>query len=285
MRVLVIGNFSDLRCGFANFSQQTVIALQRAGLDVTAFDGTYPKVYFRHQIDIEAFFPPDVGDYDIVHLVWNAMTMNHYSGADWAKCHHTSWWDGGPSDASCPFKDAMQIRWSEYGQPDHHQLWYPVPDWVQVLPQPASMFTVGMSTVRGDGAPVVKDSCDRHGWVFNGPNSSWLSIDEEVQRLARSSVNVCWYHTSPIWKNRASAPSMLLASGRPLLINRDSILAHLWDAQDVYHADDDTLESTLTTLASQWIEHPLMQPIDTREALSWTAAAQEMIRVWEEALR
>jgi hypothetical protein len=148
-----------------------------------------------------------------------------------------------------------------------------------------------MSSVRGDGALAVQTICARRGWGFNGPYSSWLTIDEEVQRLARSSVNVCWYHTSPIWKNRASAPSMLLASGRPLLINHDSILAHLWEAPDVYHAgegsgsDLDQLDEALMRIERDWEQGQLRMPTATAAAFSWTAATRELMRVWAEALR
>lgn len=291
MKVLVIGNFSSRRCGFQNFSVQTVTALQRAGVDVTAFDGTYDAVYARQQQGIDGFLPWDVERYDIVHVIWNALTLNHYSGANWSWCQRTSWWNGGPSDATCPFDAAMQIRWSDYPQDGFHYLWYPVPDWVEHLPEPAETFTVGVSTVRGDGAALVKSICEQYGWALNFPEpDQWLSVEDEIRRLAKSTVNVCWYRTPPIWHNRASAPSMLLASGRPLLINNDPLTAHLHDARDVYHVfsehrEDDAgrLDIALFALyqAQRW--NPLMRPMTSRAALAWSTAVARMIDVWRAA--
>ena len=83
---------------------------------------------------------------------------------------------------------------------------------------------------------------------------------------------------------------MLLASKRPLLINRDSILQHLWEAPDLYHAQDEdegnalaSLEAALTQIRIDWEQGTLRLPVDTCARLSWTVGAREMIRVWEEA--
>lgn len=278
----MIGNLSDKRCGFANFTQQTITALQRAGHDVGSFDGTYEQVYARQQQGVNGFLPPNAASYDIVHVIWHAMTLNHYSGCDWTGLK-TSWWDGGPSDATCPFKDAMQIRWSDYPREGYHYLHYPVPDWVTDLPAPDAAFTVGASSVRGDGIAAVQELCESHGWAMNLPTGAWVPLDEEVRRLARSTVNVCWYRTPPLWHNRASAPSMLLASGRPLLIDEDALVAHLFDASDVYHGAWGHLDEALWRVWADWQEKTLTHPTATAEELSWTRAARELARVWATA--
>ena len=285
MNVLLIGNLTDQYCGFANFSHQMITALQRAGVDVTPWDGTYPTIYARREAGepYAGFFPAHVKDYDIVHLIWNAMVMNHYHGADWealAGGPLVSWWDGGPSDACCPFEQWMTIRWSDYPRPGYHHLDYPVPDWVDALPPPDPVFTVGASSVRGDGVADIRQACARRGWALNLPVPGvWRSIDDEIWRLARSTVNVCWYHTAPLWHNRASAPSMLLASKRPLLINDDPLVAHLAHAEDVYHGTD--LEEALDQLA----QAPTRRcPIATADQFSWTHAVERFAGVWEDAL-
>ena len=284
MKVLIIANFSDARCGFRNFADQTVAALQRAGVEVSSFDGAYPSVYARHQIGIDAFFPPDIARYDVVHLIWNAMTMNHYSGADWTTCRLTSWWNGGPSDASCPFEAAMQVKWSDWSRDGHYYQWYPVPDWVDDLPPADPIFTVGASSVRGDGIAEIQQVCAAHGWPVNLPApGQWLSVEDEIRRLARSTVNVCWYHTSPIWQNKASAPSMLLASGRPLAINHDHLVGHLEAAADLYHGED--LEPLLCQIEDDWRQGRLILPTSTAAQLSWTVAAGHFVAAWKGAMR
>lgn len=279
MKVLVVGNFSDTHCGYTNICEQTEIALRRAGHDVTAFDGTYSKVYARREAGLNPFFPDDAASYDIVHVIYSSMTLNHYAGADWTGLR-TSWLDGGPSDAYCPFEAAMQIRWSDYPREGFHYLWYPVPDWITDLPLPTTEFSVGMSSIRGDGVSHVQQLCKKYGWTFNGPTGLWLSVDDEIRRLARSSVNVCWYHTAPHWRNSASAPSMLLASGRPILINHDHMVSHLQEAFDVYCSED--LEEALVGLIESWRQGLLIYPRETRQRLSWTAAVKELERVWRQ---
>lgn len=303
LRVVVIGNLSDRRCGFQNFTQQTLTALARAGARADAFDGSYPLVYQRREIGLDPFFPPRVeAYYDVIHLVWNAMTMNHYSGARWAELAALpgggpiiSWWDGGPSDASCPFLEWMQVRWSDYPRAGYHHLDYPVPDWVEDLPPTAEEFTVGASSVRGDGVAEIQTLCEARGWAMNLPTpGAWLSVEDEVRRLARSSVNVCWYNTPPLWHNRASAPSMLLAAGRPLVINQDPLVAHLWDwpeSAGIYHgrrpphwaAAEGGLGPTLDRVYRDWQHGSLSAPTAPGTALSWTHATDRLQQVWQAA--
>ena len=288
LKVCVIGNLSDRRCGFQNVTAQMGTALRRAGHAVLMFDGTYSEVYRRRESGIESFFPPDILQYDIVHLIWHSMTMNHYNGADWAGLQAgplVSWWDGGPSNTYCPFQEWMQIKWIEYPKSGYHLLPYPVPDWVTDLPEPDPVFTVGASSIRGDGIAELRQVCEQQGWAMNLPTPGvWVSVEDEIRRLARSTVNVCWYDTPPIWQARASAPSMLIAAGRPLLINHDRLLEHLWDAPDLYHGQRTSpdLATCLLTLATH--AGPLRRPIQTAQDLSWTRAVRTLETVWQEAL-
>ena len=300
MRVLLIGNRSDRRCGFQNFTAQMQHALHARGdVELTMYDGTYSAVYARQQDPhryYDGFFPSDVFDFDVVHIVWNAMTMNHYSGAPWQLLNGagitTSWWDGGPSDASCPFGEYMRVKWSDYPREGYEYMAYPVPDWVDDLPATADTFTVGCSSVRGDGVASVRAVCEKHGWDLNLPTPhQWLSIEDEIRRLARSTVNVCWYNTPPLWKNRASAPSMLIAAQRPVLVNEDPLVAHLlpytYD-EGVYHGRKDTdsgqtLEECLIALHILWQAGGLERPRRPLYDLSWTRAARQFVQTWEAA--
>lgn len=301
LSVLLIGNFADRRCGFRNFTDQMQTAMAKyGGATVVPFDGTYTTVYARQQqkeTHYRGMFPDDVEQYNVVHLVWNAMTMNHYAGAPWDDLKHygitTSWWDGGPSDASCPFIDHMQVRWSDYPRPGYEYMHYPVPDWVEDLPEPATAFTVGASSVRGDGVAEIREICERRGWALNLPEpGQWLSVDDEVRRLARSSVNVCWYNTPPLWHNRASAPSMLLAAKRPILINQDPLVAHLHEYTafaGVYcgvRGGESTLnmEACLTLLEQHHRTGQLNRPLIPFEDLCWERAAARFVAVWREAV-
>lgn len=308
MKILIIGNLSDQRCGFQNFSCQMKWAFLRkkkSFSDPTMhfWDGTYSKIYERQQRNAPhaGFFPPcadtkaDLAYYDVIHIIWNAMTMNHYAGADWAKFARAgvtlSWWDGGPSDASCPFEEWMQVKWSDYPREGYHYMAYPVPDWVKDLPPAADTFTVGASSVRGDGIAEIREICAKEGWATNLPTPGvWLSVEDEIRRLARSTVNVCWYNTPPLWKNRASAPSMLIAAQRPLLINDDPLVDHLAYYTDVYRWPRQDLGK------HSYLPHALRQmqrlagkggglvaPQHAFNDLSWSKAVDQFLSVWEGA--
>ncbi len=289
MKILLIANFSDRRCGFQNYAMQTLTALARAGHDVTAYDGTYSAVYARQQTGDPGFLPPDAATYDVIHVIWHALTLNHYSGCTWPAGPLLSWWDGGPSNASCPFADSMQVRWSAYTREGYAYNWYPIPDWIPALPDPPTAFTVGATSVRGDGVAEIRQVCEQHGWATNLPvPDQWLPIEDEVRRLARSTVNVCWYDTPAIWLDRAGAPSMALASHRPLLITDDSLLGHLHAYQDLYHGKiakrgGPTLDMCLSQIA--WDHHggSLRLPGAVLADLSWTRAAEVFTEVWAEA--
>ncbi len=292
MKVLVVYNASDQRCGFANFGSQLVTALGRAGVEVTAWDGTYSVLHARSERGEPDFFPADIESYDVLQTVWHAATLNHYSGAPWSILRHPlrSWWDGGPSNTYCPFADTMQQRWTVYPRDGYHILWYPVVDWVADRPPEAPTFTVGASSVRGDGVPLIDAICAAHGWATNLPApDQWLSIDDEVRRLARSSVNVCWYRTPDLWLDRGGAASTLLAAGRPVLINNDRMLAHLYDAEDIYHCDRAEtptgdvvlLEAALVALAAAPVRR---LPYETATRLSWTAATRVLLDTWTRTL-
>lgn len=272
----------------------------RGDVELTLYDGTYSSVYARQQDPnrvYDGFFPIDIGTYQVVHIIWNALTMNHYAGAHWQLLQQagivTSWWDGGPSDASCPFESVMQVKWSDYPRPGYHYMYYPAVDWIDDLPDPDAAFTLGASSVRGDGVAAVREIAERYGWHMNLPVAGqWLSPEDEIRRLARSTVNVCWYHTPPLWKNRASAPSMLLSARRPMLVNDDPLLEHLKDYgedQGVYHGYKDThngpgLEQSLLYLQKLWRHNGLKCPTRPWFDLRWSKSLRTFMDVWTDAI-
>ena len=287
MRILVVWNASDRRCGFQNYGAQTVRALANAGHHVVPFDGTYSQVYQRREAGADPFLPENGHTYDVIHVIWHAMTLNHYSGATWPKGPSApllSFWDGGPSNCWCPFVDAMDVKWCCYPKEGYRDQWYAIPDWVDDVPAPDPQFTVGVSSIRGDGVPEIVATCERNGWAINQPApDQWIPLEDEVRRLARSTVNVSWYDTIPLWKDRAGGPSTLLASGRPLLITDDSLLGHLVDAPDLYHGKiaargGPDLETSLKAIEADWTAGTLRLPQETVQRLSWS----ESVKVFEQ---
>lgn len=291
MRILVVGNFSDRRCGFQNFSLQTVTALRRAKHEVFSFDGTYSQVYARQQDPNftfpQSFLPAAAADLDVIHVIWHPATLNHYSGATWPEGPVLSVWNGCPA-ASCPFTDRMDVRWGVLGkeQPPHRQLWYPIPDWVTDLPPAAPEFTVGYSGVRREGLGTLEAICRARGWVLNASDPEvWLSQEDEIRRLARSTVNVCWYGYAH--DDRSGSAMVCLASRRPLLTNTAPMFTQLAPyAHEHYRAiggeGREVLESALETIYREWFDYEegMRYPRQVLTDLSWTAAVAELEKGW-----
>lgn len=295
MKVLVIGNLTDTRCGFQNFTVQTITALRRAGHEVRQYDGTYTQVYARQQdpqTHPYSFLPPDAVDMDVIHVVWHPATLNHYNGADWVgmreRAHRPvlSVWNGCPA-AWCPFTDLMDVRWGVLGREEgHRQIWYPIPDWVEDLPEPDPQFTVGYSGVRKDGLAHILGICTHHGWAVNASDPAvWLSQEDEIRRLARSSVNVCWY--SGEHDDRSGGAMVCLASKRPLLCNDVRMMLHLkpYSGTDVMLCENDPaiLRAQLEQAAERWAarrETHFPLPTQVLADFSWSKAVNVLEEGW-----
>lgn len=294
MKILVIGNFSDVNCGFMNFSNQTVIALLHAGHEVGVFDGTYSQVYDRHQRGVDGFLPEDAASYDVIHVIWHPATLNHYSGARWpigwqirdertTKKPVLSVWNGCPA-AWCPFTEAMDIRWGVLGrEPEHHQIFYPIPDWIDLQHDETSLeFIVGYSGVRGDGLALLTEVCDKNGWEPNfSVKGVWYSIEEEIKRLAWSTVNVGWYGAEH--DDRSGSAMMCLASRRPFLCNRVPMFTHVLpyvDRSEIYTGED--LEDSLQTVRRDWLNRSLKYPYQILKDYSWSKACRILEAGWQE---
>lgn len=274
-------------CGIRNFGEQLSTALRRAGAEVTDVDGDYPTVYR------EGYLPVDMSPYDVVHLNWHPATLNHYvpvvlESVTRSRALLSGYLHDLPPHSSCPFLPSLDVVVSAEPYPHLHGqtplvLPYPIIDWVTGLPAPNPQFTVGCTGVRGDGLAELTELCERRGWTLNASIPGlWLAIDAEVRRLARSTVNVCWYHEE---RGLASAPSMCLGSGRPLLVNGSAMLRHL--RHPLVYQSTTTLEAALVYHHAWWTQGGAvgsMFSLDLPQVpLSWTAAAEQLLHTWEAA--
>ncbi len=286
MRILHISNVSAKRCGTQNHAQQGSTALRRAGHDVTDWDGHYPVIYEKLQRDVPAYLPSDANDYDVVHLNWHPASINHYVTEHFAGLTHpvlSVRLTDLPPWSGCPCLEAFTVRITA----EPHELSTlvvpnPVVDWVDDLPPPNKAFTVGVTGVRKDGYAAVAYACSQHGWKFNASDpETWLSIEDEIRRLARSTVNVCWYRGV---RGVAGAPSTCLASKRPLIINGSAMLRHLQKYRSVLLDYSALPDNSLSILRDLWaVGRSHEAPLDAYEDLSWTTAAARMVEHWKEA--
>lgn len=282
MKILVIGNFSDVNCGFMNLSNQFMTALPRAGHDVTQFDGTYSQVYARHQQGIDGFLPSDAASYEVIHVIWHPATLNHYSGAKWPAGPVLSVWNGCPA-CWCPFTDAMDIRWGVLGrEPAHHQIFYPIPDWVDSDIETSPEFVVGYSGVRGDGLEELRAVCEKNGWLTNfSEKGKWFSLEDEIARLRWSTVNVGWYGAEH--DDRSGSAMMCLASHRPFLCNRVPMFTHVLpyvEKGEIYTGED--LEESLQAVRRDWVNGQLRYPKQILQDYSWSRACHILEAGWQE---
>lgn len=295
MKILIVSNFSTPRCGFRNFSDQAVRAFRNEGHTVDAFDGTYPLVYQRIQEGLGngAYLPDTVQSYDVVHLIWHPATMNHYSGASFPPGPLYSFWNGHPY-AGNPLPPVFGVQFSPIAIDGHIEAFYPIVDWITDLPQPAEEFTVGLTGVRREGFEEVTAICQREGWQVNaGDPETWIPLEDEIRRLARSSVNVSWY--SPKHPDRSGGVMTALASGRPQIVSRVPMFDHFQITDeherttypdDLYHGEysAEKLEYLLTLAYENWKAGCLRDPKATRDRFSWTRSVQQLTEIWHDRI-
>ena len=285
MRVLHITNVSAGRCGVKNFGQMFTTAMRRAGCEVDEWDAEYSAIYARIQRGEPSYLPDNMDRYDVVHLNWHPITLNTYGTGhfDHIRGVKSIYLHDIPPHSGCPCLPAFSVRMtSEPSEISTLEVPYPICDWVdpKTLPPPNEEFTVGISGVRRDGFDAVVEVVERNGWILNASEpDAWISQEDEIRRLAKSSVNVCWYHEG---RGLSGTPAMMLGSRRPLLINNSPMLRHLRGIEGVIYQPEHDLEYMLVQLQvtlDGWLTS--QQGVDS--ALSWSTYAPKVLAAWEEA--
>lgn len=281
LRILHPWNQSAGRCGIANFAEQWSTAMRHAGCEVTDWNADYSTIYRRREAGEPSYMPADAAEYDAILFGWHPGALNYYIadhfplGPKLAVYLHDI-----PPWSRCPFEDRADLLITSEPHPERktYLMPYPVIDWVTDLPPVHREFTVGWTGVRGDGLRELSHLCIRQGWRTNFSDPGhWLSIEDEVRRLATSTVNVCWYADA---RGLSGASSTCLASLRPLLINRSPMLRHLRNTgrQVVTAHESHSLESALLVLKGLW-DHLESPPNyhDVAERFAWRHAAARLV--------
>jgi len=284
LKVLHISNHSRQKCGIQNFGYQFTTALRRAGAEVVDWDGDYSRIHSLEEQGLPGPVPADVAAYDVVHVNWHPVTLNHYIPKHFREVkllsvylHDLPPWSG------CPFHDRADVRFASQAFPGCHVLPYPIADWIDDLPPPYLDFTVGWSGVRGDGAAELAEACAALGFQTNAPDGVWRTFEEEVQRLARSTVNVCWYREG---RGISGGASQVASARRPMLLNHSSMFAHFWPyEEELYlYREEMNLDTALRQIQQDWENGELRMPNNILTELSWSRAADRILLTWEEAL-
>jgi hypothetical protein len=165
----------------------------------------------------------------------------------------------------------------------------PVPPVPDDLPPPIrDPITVGVSGVRQDpGHFEVAALCASRGWQLNEPlwwgkSTIWLSNEAEIRRLAESTVNVCWYHTTG--RGKSMAAMFCVATGRPLVLSHSTMFSALWP----YTHHDGIWRAPSVSLAvlEATIEVAVRGPgisAALQQELGWDRVLQPVLAAWRAA--
>lgn len=238
MRVLFITNLSTLRCGVREYGAHFSHALDRQGITVDTWDGTYPSaVRF-------GYLPPptQLATYDLVHLNWDPQAINHYLPEHFDGAPPLSLFlHDVPPNSTCPVLDRAQ--WVIAFEPVAGRKTVVIPEGIPATPiwngRPSPrLITIGTTGIRDDpGVRMVADLCARRGWIYNGVKDQWLPTAEEIQRLGASTVNVCWYQATG--RSKSMGAMYCCAARRPLVLSASTMFSALWGYEDEIYIDHD----------------------------------------------
>lgn len=282
MRVLHISNHSVDRCGVALFGRQCSAALRAEGVEVVDWDATYSVLHAREECGQPSYLPASLDGFDIIHLNWQPATINHYHPTMFPLGHHrySVFLHDLPPWSTCPFEDRMQVKFALEPYPGAVEIPPPAPDYKPSSPMNQQV-TIGRTNIRHDGRQALWELCGENGWIFNDSGGDWLSEEEEVERLARSWVNVVWYTEH---RSRGSAAMIAAAARRPLLLSGSARFSHLWPYRDEYYtAPIDQLAVSLEAIVEEVSRGLETIPHRIPEAFGWRAAARTMRATWEAA--
>jgi hypothetical protein len=293
MRVLFITNTGSSRCGVKAFGEEWVASLRRLGVDVTVWDGTYTAVKAA-----DRWIPEDAASYDVIHFNWDPQTINHYlpQHFDGLEDKLSLFLHDVPPNSFCPVQGIARWVWAFEPGDDLQVLPEPVPPTPAWLPAPVlDPITIGVSGVRQDpGHFEVGTLCRARGWTLNAPGwwagpiaatlqaGAWLSNDDEIRRLARSTVNVCWYHTTG--RGKSMAAMFCVSAGRPLVLSPSTMFSAL-----LPYGSHEGIWRTLST-AIPVLEVTIMAAIRSRgiapqvqRDLGWDRVLQPVLAAWRAA--
>lgn len=295
MRVLCISNWTIARCGVREYGDQFATALEAAGHQVDRWDGGYEACYRR------GYLPADLSAYDLLHLNWDPQTINHYLPQHFAGGPPLSLMlHDVPPNSTCPVFDVA--RWRFAFEPTEGLdaiLPEAIPDERPIAPSVSERVVIGVTGIRSDpGMALVQEVCQAEGWDCNTPvwwvdGADWLPRAAEITRLAASTINVCWYHTSG--RGKSMAAMYCLAAGRPLILSGSSMFSALWPYAREIYIDHQThgrlgvtasytadrlraqIHAVLTDLRTGVARRPQQVLID----LAWAQVVQSVVRAWE----
>lgn len=297
MRVLFITNSATERCGVRVYGELWMAHLRQAGVEIDEWDGTYQSIQARRTDDWDGYLPRYLDHYDLLHLNWDPQAINHYVPPHFGTAVPplSVFLHDVPPNSTCPVAGIADLLLAHEPGEGIVRIDHAVPTYRSSVPilaaRPSSQLIVGTSGIRDDpGVALVEQVCQRNGWIHNR-NKRWLTTEEEIDRLAKSDVNVCWYATSG--RGKSLAAMLMVAAQRPLVLSGSTMFSALrgyWPTQTRTH---DALHQPTAwyhdldhlTGVIQGAAHRGSRPTYAADALSWTRCAQQIKALWEGVVR
>lgn len=315
MRVLHVGAWSAERCGEKEWGQLLSKELAKIGVQLVEWDGTYPKVYERGHVYLPS--AEQLSDYDLIHLNWSPSQTGHYLPQHFPDSIPLSiFMHDVPPHSTCPLWDRADLRMA-YEKAEGgwvEVIDHAVPSYIPAAPPALDRVVVGVTGVRDDpGMGMVAAVCEKKGWELSLPHwmkgGDWLPLEQEIERLAASTFNVCWYKTSG--RGKSMAAMLCAASRRPLILSGSSMFSNLWPYSDEVYlavATHDPLlgkdgEGSLYEIMLEPLleivelkirqeaqglpgnDIPVRYPGKLLEELSWQRCALRIKGLWEKLLK
>ena len=279
MKVLFINNESSLVCGIAQFGRNMVFALRQEGIDVEMWDGCYPVVKASGN-----YLPYDRLDtFDVVHFNWHPIVINHYGPGHFDGVKFLSVYVNDiPPHSGCPVFDRADIRFASQDCEGCITIPYPC---VAYKPEVEWIHnTVGTTGIRADGTSTVEQVCQELGFKCVGRTPEWVTIEQEVERLAGCAFNMLWYHEG---RGISGGAGTVVAAERPVLLNHSAMFDHFRGAEDIYWSSDygeDPYRAAAEIMKEVELGRAKL-PLETKVKFGWPRAAKQFIAAWEEGLR
>jgi hypothetical protein len=296
MNVLMLGNHLTERCGVAQYQRHMTQALRDIGVNALSWHST-----------AEEPLPENASEFDLIHVNWHAGTVGHLGSLSLPEVP-TSIFIHEPAHPlpKIGVEANLIISTEEIECLNFKLLLPPCLDYSPQATWDGMELTIGNSGIRRDGLDWVQGAIARNDaelaqqygvpepGEFNPrawrlcPSAEdadgWLSDEAEIERLAGCAMNVAHYHSGN--SGQSYGVMLSLAANRPLLLNRNQMLKHLWQeelAESELYVIDDVTEGILQ-IVQDLRDGVERRPWRLREKRSWGKAAIQLGKWWGEIL-
>ncbi len=294
-KILLISNNETERCGVALVGRHLLQAAWRAGLKMLAWHATP-----------EEPLPLQAKEFDVIHVNWHAGPLGHLQPGMFPEGPKLSVFIHEPASLCNLVERADLVISAEPGiNGVAKRLEVLLPPCLDYSPQSTwdgYELTLGSSGIRRDGLDWVAGAVQRQqvelvqqdgplglGEVHPGawrlePSSAdpdgWLSDEAEIERLAQCAMTVFHYHSA--YSGQSYAAMLGVAARRPVLVNRNRMLEHLWAseraAEELYIYDD--VAEGIYQVVQDLREDRERRPWKLAKERSWGKAIKRMEEWW-----